>query len=127
MTPLFDRDEFIKQLAARFPEVASDVDDCSEGLLHLEMATFARATQAAINDGDTDLVKRYFTFADEIYSGATPDVENAVNVSYLENLHFDGRNPNRAKTRGLLSPRLSNALASLEKYLDELHKQDRDA
>src|SRR5437764_9373341 len=98
MAEKIDRDRFVVLLTERFPEVAAAIDDCSQGLLHLEMATLARATQAAIDGQDRDTVRRHFQFIDEVFRQAAPEVENAVNVSYLENLRFEGRNagPTRA-------------------------------
>jgi hypothetical protein len=86
-----DRERFIALLNEQFPEVAAKIDDISAGLLHLEMATFSRETQAAIDARDNETVKRHFRFINEVFRDAAPDVENAVNVSYLENLRFDGR------------------------------------
>jgi hypothetical protein len=120
MAELIDRDRFIALLAERFPNVAAAIDDCSQGLLHLEMATLARATQAAIDEGDRDAVRRYFAFIDEVFRDAAPDVENAVNVSYLENLRFQGRKAGPMRARELLSPRLQQALSQLEDYLGRL-------
>jgi hypothetical protein len=120
MAQRIDRDRFIVLLSEQFPEVAADIDDSSEGLLHLEMATLARATQTAIDNCDRDTVRRYFQFIDEVFQGAAPDVENAVNVSYLENLRFEGRKAGPAKARELLTPRLCQALAELEEYLAQL-------
>ena len=51
-----DRERFIALLNERFPEVAAKIDDISEGLLHLEMATFSRETQAAIDARDNETV-----------------------------------------------------------------------
>ena len=116
-----DRDRFIALMAERFPEVVADIDDCSRGLLHLEMGTFAVATQAAIDAQDKEVVKRHFQFVDEILRDAAPEVENAVHVSYLEHLRFEGRKAAPTQARGLLSPRLKRALADLEAYLARLH------
>jgi len=121
MAELIDRDRFIALIAERFPDVAAAIDDCSQGLLHLEMATLARATQAAIDEGDRDAVRRYFAFIDEVFRDATPDVENAVNVSYLENLRFEGRKAGPTRARELLTPRLGQALSELDDYLDRLY------
>lgn len=120
MTEQFGRERFIALLAERFPEVSAAIDDCSQGLLHLEMATLARATQAAIDDQDRDTVRRHFQFIDEVFRQAASDVENAVNVSYLENLRFEGRKAAPTKARELLTPRLRQALAELEEYLARL-------
>jgi hypothetical protein len=116
-----DHPRFIALLTAQFPEVAAAIDDCSQGLLHLEMATLARATQSAIYNQDKATVIRHFQFVDEVIRDAAPDVWNAVNVSYLENLHFEGRKAAPAKARELLTPRLRQALIELEEYLERLH------
>jgi len=34
------RDEFLAELAARFPEVSAEITEFSAGLLHAEMGTF---------------------------------------------------------------------------------------
>jgi hypothetical protein len=120
MPELIDRDRFIALFAERFPDVAASIDDCSQGLLHLEMATLARATQAAIDQGNCDVVRRYFAFIDEVFRDAAPDVKNAVNVSYLENLRFEGRKAGPTRARQLLTPRLRQALSELEEYLGRL-------
>lgn len=68
----------------------------------------------------------HFKFIDEVLSDAAPDVANAVHVSYLENLRFEGRKASPTKARELLTPRLRDALAKLEEYLEGLFApQDR--
>ncbi len=120
MAVQIDRDRFIALLTERFPEVADSIDDCSQGLLHLEMATLARATQTAIDRRDRDAVRRHFEFVDEVFREGAPQVENAVNVSYLENLRFEGREAGPTRARELLTPRLQQALTELEAYLGRL-------
>jgi hypothetical protein len=120
MTEKIDHPRFFAMMAERFPEVAADVDDCSQGLLHLEMATLARATQEAIYNQDRATIFRHFQFVDEVFRDAAPDVENAVNVSYLENLDFDCIKAKPTRARDLLTTRLRQALEELEKYLAQL-------
>jgi hypothetical protein len=84
------------------------------------MATLARRTQAAIDSQDKATVRQHFKFIDDVFHVAAPDVENAVNVSYLENLRFEGRDAGPCKARELLPPRLKQALAELEEYLARL-------
>ncbi len=123
MVEKIDHSRFIILLNKRFPEVAANVDECSQGLLHLEMATLARATQAAIDEQDKTTILSHFKFIDEVFRDAAPDVENAVNVSYLENLRFEGRRAGPTKARELLTPRLKRALAELEEYLERLFSE----
>jgi hypothetical protein len=118
------RERFIALHNEQFPEVAAKIDDISEGLLHLEMATFSRETQAAIDAQDDETVKRHFRIIDEVFRGAAPDVENALNVSYLEDLRFDGWKAGPTQARELLPPRLHQALVDLEEYLAKLYERD---
>ncbi len=58
----------------------------------------------------------------EIYGRATPEVKNAVHVSYLECLGFDREHGLRIKAKEMLSPRLQAALRGLEAYNADLSK-----
>src|SRR5688572_20243517 len=109
MAEMVDHERFVAMLAERFPAIAADIDTCSRGLLHLEMGAFARATQAAISAENVSTVREHFTFIDDVYRQATPDVKNAVHVSYLESLGFNGRHGRRIKAREMLSPQLQKA------------------
>jgi hypothetical protein len=120
MAERIDHPRFIALLTERFPAVAGDIDDCSRGLLHLEMAALARATQAAIDSGDRETMRQHFEFIDKVFCQATPDVENAVWVSYLENLRFESGTVGTAEARTLLTSRLRQALAELDEYLARL-------
>ena len=48
MSRNIDRERFIALLNKQFSEVAAKIDDISDGLLHLEMATFSRETQVCV-------------------------------------------------------------------------------
>ena len=115
-----DREAFVAMLAEHYPAVTADIDECMHGLLHLEMGQLARAAQAAISDEDSSAVREHFQFIDEVYRGATPEVKNAVHVSYLEHLSFDGKHGKRIKAREMLPPGLQAALRGLETYNAEL-------
>jgi hypothetical protein len=47
-----------------------------------------------------------------------------VNVSYFENLRFDGRKAGPTQAQGLLPPRRHQALVDLEEYLAKLFDKD---
>jgi hypothetical protein len=120
-----DREAFIVMLTERYSVVAADIDECARGLLHLEMGTLARAVQAAISDEDTAAVREHFRFIGEVYRRATPEVKNAIHVSYLERLSFDGKHGERIKAREMLSPELQVGLRGLEAYNAELFGRRR--
>lgn len=113
-----DHEQFIALLGKCFPAIAAEItaDECIRGLLHCEMHIFARAAQAAITNEALSEVKAYFSFIDDVFRLGTPDVRNAVCVSFLEHLGFDGRHGHRIDARGLLSPQLQVQLRDLEAY-----------
>jgi hypothetical protein len=126
MAGTVDREAFIVMLTERYPAVASDIDESMLGLLHLEMGALARAAQAAISDEDTASVRDHFRFIGEVYRRATREVKNAVHVSYLECLSFEGKHGKRVKARELLTPELRAGLAGLEAYNAELFGRNSD-
>lgn len=103
-------------LSEHYPAVFADIDDIASGLLHLEMTIFARAVQAAISNEDETVVRGYFAFIADVFRMGTPEVKNAVCVSFLEYLGFDGRHAKRIRAREMLSPQLQKALRELEEY-----------
>ncbi|MEY2536845.1 MAG: hypothetical protein QOG67_585 [Verrucomicrobiota bacterium] len=117
---MYTATQFIEQLVAEFPELRHDIED-ETGLLHLQMAAFARSTQAAIDTGDTETLKRHFAFADRFFYHSADDLENALNVSYLENLEFTA--PHGESARSLMSPALRQGWQDIMDYLDEVTRR----
>ena len=127
MVGTVDREAFITMLAERYPAVAAGIDECAQGMLHLEMGALARAAQAAISDEDTTAVREHFRFIGEVYRRATPEVRNAVHVSYPERLGFDGKHGKRIGAREGLTPELQAGLKGLETYNAELFERRNGA
>ena len=125
MAEPINRERFVAMLTELYPSVAADIDECASGLLHLEMGTLARATQQAISDEDKVAVRGYFAFIGEVFRLATPEVKNAVFVSYLECLGFDGRHGKRIGAREMLSPQLQAGLRGMDDYNAELFRRRR--
>ena len=116
---------FEELLVSRFPAIAAQINDVERGLLHLEMAAFARATCAAIESGALKVVAAHLAFIDELFGDAPPDLENAIYVSYLENV-FLGRDDERYRsTRSALSNRLRAALSNLEEHWQNIAEWHR--
>jgi len=90
------------------------------------LAAFARATCRAIEQDVPGEVRTHFEFIDELFSNATPDLENAIYVSYLENV-FLGRSGDRYRSaRGRLSPKLQKALIEMEAHWEQIEKDYRE-
>jgi hypothetical protein len=81
-----NREQFLDRLAAQFPDVAAQIRPDETGLLHCEVAAFRRATEEAMDAERLWAVEKHFRFVEELLSKAGPELRNALEVSYLEDL-----------------------------------------
>ena len=86
---MFDRKTSIGYVESRFPQLSEELhEETWDGLLHLQVAVFSRWAQSVIDDGDRDgWHPKAQVFLDP-WRDCTPDVQNALNVSFLEHLNF---------------------------------------
>ncbi|MGJ5820107.1 DUF7674 family protein [Paludibaculum fermentans] len=120
------RSQFERLLELRFPAIAAEIDDCERGLLHSEMAVFARGTCAAIEGGDFEQMQAHLDFVDELFGSAAPDLENAICVSYLENVFLGSETERYTAARRMLSDRLRTALGELEDHWRKIVNSSKD-
>lgn len=116
MNKPIDEERFGELLAERFPVIAAEADEGVTPSIFLRMGALAKATQGAIREGDRAAVKALFEFVSQVYRHANPDVCNAICVSYLEQLDFDGRRATAINARQLLPTELQNADEDLGAY-----------
>jgi hypothetical protein len=81
---LIDHARFLQMLTDEFPEVPQAFDEHGKGMLHCEMGVFAQLTDEAIGKGNYHRARQYFDFVDRVRKYAAPEVENAIDVSYIE-------------------------------------------
>ena len=119
--PVFelDRQGFLDRLAADFPEVVAQIRRDEAGLLHCEVAAFRRAAVEAIDTGKLWAAEKYFKLLEELLPIAGPDLRNALEVSFLEDLAFDKCTPARHRA---VKERMPKALRQI---LIEHHNQWR--
>ena len=115
-----DHDRFLQMLAEEFPDVAANMMEISKGLLHMEMADFARATTAALQAGSTTTAQRHFMFAANVFADADPQVKNALYTSYLENIFIGAAPDVYAQAHVLLPQNLQKALTELELHFKKI-------
>jgi hypothetical protein len=89
------RDEFLARLAAEFPEVVAEFGPYSSGLLHCEVADFRQATERAMDEGRLWDAEQHFRLVAELLAVASPELRNALEVSYLEDLALGECTPAR--------------------------------
>ncbi len=83
-------DEFRSLLIATFPEVVAAFSEYERGLLHCEVGTFCRCTEEAMDDGKAWLAERHFRLVAEALRVADGELQNALEVSSLEDLALGG-------------------------------------
>jgi hypothetical protein len=80
------REEFLARLGADFPTVIAQINEYETGLLHCEVAVFRRATEQAMDAGRLWEAERHFRLVEEFLAVAGPELRDALQVSYLEDL-----------------------------------------
>jgi hypothetical protein len=107
---------------AEFPELRQEFEDF-DGLPFVQMGALARLIQGAKGRGDWDTYGRAAHLADTLWGRGDADLHNALNVSFLEHIDFDG--PRGPHAWALLSPRLQRAWRSMTAYNEWVHSGAR--
>ena len=82
-----NRETFLKELKAQFPEAYSNIDDIDQGLLHLEMSAFRRWVESELATGGAwNCEKKAFKFIEICLKRADSSLENAIEISFIEYL-----------------------------------------
>ena len=89
------RNEFIRELQAEFPEVFAAITEYERGLLHCEVAVLRRLSEEAMDAGQEWLAERHFLFVERLLQDAGPELRNALEISYLEDLALGEHTPQR--------------------------------
>jgi len=79
------------------------------GLLHLQMATFARIMEQARSSGAWETYELCVRLADALCAHPDPVLLNALNVSFFEHLEFDGEYGSAAWSRSRRRSRADGA------------------
>jgi hypothetical protein len=116
------REEFISELFFRFPSVIPSINDYSKGLLHMEMCGFASCTRTAIQSKDFITVQKHLNFVDEAFWNASAELDNAILVSYLEEVFLNETDRAFLKARSMLSLQLVDALVYLESHMQYIYE-----
>ncbi len=123
---LAGRDAFLEGVKELFPASLQEMDDLEDELLHIDMADFARTTVKAILANKMGLVQEHLEFISDLFQKANPDLENAIFVSYLENVFLGKDEVLFAKARRLLPPNLVKTLTELEEHFDKLYETSKN-
>ena len=90
-----DRNQFLALLASQFPDVVAQIRSDESGLLHCEVGALRRSTEEAIDSGQLWTAEKHFRFVENLLTQANPELQNALEVSYLEDLGLGECTPAR--------------------------------
>jgi hypothetical protein len=97
--------QFLELLTSNFPLIKDDVyDEDWKGLIHLQIACFARYTNNRLEANDLAEVHRCFEFFEEIIDKVNAAINNALFVSYLEHINMEEESDTHVKARKFLNP-----------------------
>lgn len=91
--------EFYIRLREHYPDAAKIIseDDCGFGLLHVEVGTFSRLSEDALEAGMLWHARGHLDFVENLLEDCSPELENALAVSYLEHIFLFPRSPLKSK------------------------------
>jgi hypothetical protein len=85
----YTQSDFVRLALAEFPSLTEELEE-ADGLLHLQMHAFTRVMQRAKAAADWATYRRGVHLAAQLWSRPDTNLLNALNVSFLEHLDFEG-------------------------------------
>ena len=113
----YSAQDFHRMALAEFPQLREEFDE-NPGLLHVHMGDFPRLLQQAKGAGDWDVYVRGIRLAHELWRRPDHYLLNALNVSFLEDLDFNG--PRGAHAWELLTPELRHGWQAMQRHMADL-------
>lgn len=104
-----NRTEFLNALFSQFPEAEQAIDECSHGLLHCEMGDFRCLVEEKMDLGQEWFCERAFSFIEKCYINASDELENALEISFIEDLALGEHSTQRKR---IIRERMTSSLLS---------------
>ena len=112
----------IEHIESRFPAISDDLhEEGIGGLLHTQMSIFSRMAQDAIDCKDEKLWHEVTATFLQIWGNCTPEVTNALNVSFLEHLLFTDGKKVRSWAYRDMPTTMQRAWDDMDEYNRNLH------
>ena len=109
--------DFVRLALAEFPELRDEFEEDAE-LLHLQMHAFERLMRRAKATEDWPVYARGMRLAHELWRRPDDHLLNALNVSFLEHLDFEGSTGPEAWRH--LSPEWQEGGRAMQAYMARL-------
>ena len=104
VNPEISHAEFIKSAAEQFPAIAAEIfDEDYEGLIHLQVACLTRYANGCLDKNNLTEFERILRFVDYVLPKVDSRLDNALHVSFVEDLGLDEDTPVLRAAKQLLS------------------------
>jgi len=113
----YTHEDFLRLALADFPELREEFEE-DAGLLHVQMHAFTRLVERATGERDWPKYARAMRLAAELWRRPDDALLNALNVSFLEHLAFEGAAG--AEAWAYLTPELQDGWRAMRAYLRRL-------
>lgn len=122
LNTMYDNKTSIEYIESRFPELGEALhDEIIDGLLHPQLGEFSRLAQSVIDESSKAGWSKVTTVFMQLWSDCTPEVKNALNVSFLEHLNFtDGKRARSWAYREMPKP-MRKAWEEMNEYNRSIH------
>ena len=122
MDRAYTHTDFVRLALNVFPSLTEEFDEHRD-LLHVQMGAFARLVEHAQAAEDWETYDRAVQIADMLLQRPNPALDNALHVSFLEHLQFDG--PTGATAWARLPSALQRAWTRMQNYEADLQERAR--
>lgn len=114
--PRMPQAEFLTGLIEQFPGLEADLlDEDYSFSIHLQVGCWATYANHCVAAGQLEEVRKALNYFQQTVGRVDPATENALYVSFLEHLEFEGGTLNAKKARSMLSPAYQHIWQELRK------------
>ncbi len=112
--------EALARIEIEYPQISEEIQG-DEGLLHIQIGTFSHLVQNFIDDNDAQAFEDACNLFVELFQEAAPELENALNVSFLEHLNFIDGKKVRNWAYKVMPTSMKKAWDEMDEYNNRIH------
>ena len=87
-----NKDEFLNELRIKFPDAYASIDIHEKGNLHCEIGAFRVYLENEMLNGGEWFCEKAFKFINECLSVSNDELQNAIEISFIEDLALGEQN-----------------------------------
>jgi len=119
---MYDKHTSIEYIESQLPDLAEQLhDEIIDGLLHPQMGAFSHLAQDAIDESNKTQWAKVTNVFINIWNDCSPEVKNALNVSFLEHLNFTDGKCNRSWAYKEMPSVMRTAWDEMKEYNRKIH------